>query len=75
MPQLPKDPRTLLGSVSRDSFDVKTVSGGSYYYFGLGQNISKLLEDNACDINASENISLQLNIDGVPLFKSTGGQY
>lgn len=74
LPCLPKDPRTLLGSYTKScSVDVTTVSGGSYHYFGILNNVLPLLEQSSEVVH--QYISLHLNIDGVPLFKSTSGQF
>lgn len=54
---------------------MKSVSGGDYYYFGIASNICSMLERASCSIDDVTDISLHVNIDGVPLFKSTGGQF
>jgi hypothetical protein len=73
-PQLPKDPRTLLKTPS--VYDVKEVNGGSYHHFGITECIRKELLCNG-NISISEvfSLSLQINIDGLPLFKSSSIQF
>ena len=74
--ELPKDPRTLMkthNSVDVMS-DVKQLSKGSYYHFGV-QNGVKHQMQNCTDLKACDVISVDINIDGVPLFKSTNGQF
>ena len=38
-PHLPKDPRTLLGTAKQ--YQVQSISGGSYYHFGIAASIKK----------------------------------
>jgi hypothetical protein len=74
LPSLPKDARTLLGSYTQSfSVDVKNVSGGSYHYFGIENTILPLLKKSTEAVN--DFIDLHINIDGIPLFKSTNGQF
>lgn len=63
-PSLPKDARTLLGT--QTNVEVRRFCGGDYYHFG----ILKYLRDHA-SLTRSRDISLQINIDGLPLFNST----
>jgi hypothetical protein len=70
-PCLPKDARTLLGTVNVTG--IRNVAGGEYYHFGLKsaivpQILSGCLSANTC-------ISVQVNIDGLPLFKSSNVQF
>ena len=68
---LPKDPRTLLGT--EEKYAVQAIAGGSYYHFGLGDGIlGKLVTHPNCPLE--ENITLQINIDGLPLL-SSGDQF
>jgi hypothetical protein len=74
LPSLPKDARTLLGSYTQSfSVDVKNISGGSYHYFGIENTILPLLKKSTEAVN--DFIDLHINIDGIPLFKSTNGQF
>jgi hypothetical protein len=80
-PELPKDARTLLqmgeGEVEMGvKLPVKAVSSGHYYHFGISAGIlHQLNQPNLFESakNAGE-ISIQLNVDGGPVFKSTNGQ-
>ena len=63
---LPKDSRNLLNT-PRHSFVVNKC-GGQYAYFGIEASISSVLRENP---HYSAAIELQVNIDGVLLFKST----
>lgn len=69
---LPKDPRTLraTGCVS----NVKEIQGGSYYHFGLSEGIKAELAQHP-ELQDLDTISIHINIDGLPLFKSTQAQF
>ncbi|KAJ8044055.1 hypothetical protein HOLleu_11408 [Holothuria leucospilota] len=71
-PELPRDPRTLLGTTT--SHDIKSISGGSYFHFGVQTGLlSKvhLLKF----LDPANEIHMQINIDGLPLFKSANDQF
>ncbi len=70
--ELPKDPRTLLRTVQH--YDIKETAGGQYFHFGLGHGI---LAQFAVGLEPPENLqlSVQISIDGLPLFKSTNDQF
>lgn len=77
-PELPKDPRTLLRTVSSEEISSKTlqVSGGSYYHFGIGMGIKKALD--SCDSKCKsgvQKLSIQISVDGVPVFKRADGEF
>ena len=68
---LPKDPRIFLCSPT--NYSIRKVAGRSYYYYGVEKAIRTLLNrfaereflgDTSC-------LSLQINVDGLPLFKSS----
>lgn len=67
---LPKDPRTLLQTPRH--VDIRTVSGMDYYFFGLDSQLELAIE-NAVEppgLQGNE-ITLSLNVDGIPLFKDS----
>ena len=68
IPDLPKDARTLLRT--ERSFETKTVAGGYYYYFGLKYWLEVLLEKSP-PVSGIEQMSVHVNIDGIPLFNSS----
>ena len=73
---LPKDPRTLL-QTKRD-YELRTIEGGSYYHFDMKLSISDALA--AVDLPGPVRADLkiiyvQINIDGLPLFKSSNVQF
>lgn len=68
-PSLPKDAKTLLHT-SRN-YIIKQVAGGAYFYFGIVNSLSRFLSDAWCKIPDRHTIKLQLNFDGLPLYKSS----
>lgn len=69
-PDLPKDPRTVLQTCTAVS--ALTIAGGSYYHFGLVNWLINILD---CKGVVDDTIKLQINIDGLPLCKSTSAQF
>ena len=73
LPQLPADARTLLKI--QTNVVLKYVAGGEYYNFGIPAGIVSCLESHPSDVDTlSHHVKLQLNIDGLPLFKSSNTQ-
>lgn len=72
-PTLPKDPRTLLHT--QLTYDVTDLAGGQYYHFGILPNLSQRAESHLHLLDDGFSFSLQINIDGLPLFKSTNDQF
>lgn len=70
---LPKDARTLL-KTPRQVF-CNTKCGGQYTYFGLETSITRVLQNNAHFVVENNVIELIVNVDGVPLFKSSNSQF
>jgi hypothetical protein len=67
--QMPKDKRTLLKTPRSVNFSEKC--GGQYAYFGL----EKALHTVACsDLASCSILNLQVNVDGIPLYKSSSTQ-
>lgn len=66
---VPKDSRTLLKTPR--NVDVLNKCGGSYYYLGIRNGISSLLDQN---VEPVPFFKLSVNVDGVPLDKSTNSQ-
>jgi hypothetical protein len=69
---LPKDKRTLLGTPRK--IEYKQMGDGQYVYFGIEASIKKCLS--RCDSSIQEHdcIAILVNVDGVPLFKSSSVQ-
>lgn len=66
---VPKDSRTLLKTPR--NVDVLNKCGGSYYYLGIRNGISSWLDQN---VEPVPFLKLSVNVDGVPLDKSTNSQ-
>jgi hypothetical protein len=71
-PDLPKDPRTLLGT--QGSIDVLDVAGGQYYHIGVKNSVISQLQSHPNAFEDLQEILLLINIDGLPIFKSSSGQ-
>jgi hypothetical protein len=71
-PSLPKDSRTLL--TTRKTYNIEDLSGGKYHNFGISEGIKSRLQRQE-HLFALNNISLQLNIDGLPQFKSSSQSF
>lgn len=70
---LPKDARTVL-QTPRSVVTVEKC-GGKYSYFGLASCLERTLSDNRDFIRENEAIRLIVNVDGIPLFKSSNDQF
>lgn len=68
---LPKDSRTLMQNITKNTSNFYTINPGLYYHFGVENgiklNIYRCLE--------SDIIELVIGIDGLPLFKSSSDQF
>lgn len=65
---LPKGARTLLKTAK--NYNILNIAGGCYYHFGIEKWVKTMIfTDNV------EEVSIQVNIDGLPLFKSSGAQF
>ena len=74
LPYLPKNPRTLL-QTSSSTCGIKELSGGLYYHFNqIANRITSTLPSDPL-LQQDETIYLQINVDGVPLLKSTSEQF
>ena len=65
-PALPKDAR-MLQRTPTFSNNIKQVCDGTCYYFGL----ANILNRSSNEVPTSGVIDMQINIDGLPLFKSS----
>lgn len=64
---MPTDARALL-SIPR-SLDIQNIESGTYYHFSLSAAIKKLYKDDGLNM-----IEVLINIDGLPLSKSSSSQ-
>ena len=69
VPGIPTSARTLL-KTERNT-DVKKKAGGEYYYFGVKETLQAIADQMKGGPHRHSTLSLQLNIDGLPLFKSS----
>ena len=72
-PALPKDPRTLLSTGKIEG--IKTIRGGSYYHFGVAYGIMSKFASDPKLRGGNNKLFLQINVDGLPLFKSSNTQF
>ena len=69
---LPADPRTLL-KTPRNTL-TRTVPPGTYYHFGLETAITHVVQS-LKDNFKNDNIKIAINIDGLPISKSSANQF
>ncbi|XP_067229733.1 uncharacterized protein [Chanodichthys erythropterus] len=72
-PSLPKDGRTLLKT--KTSYKISSVAGGVFHYCGILNSIRKILDVIWRNVPDRHVFKLQLNFDGLPIFKSTTTQF
>lgn len=65
----PGDSRTLLKSASE--FVVSDTAGGQFVYLGISDSVKQYISKTT----VPDSISLQFNIDGIPLYKSSSLQF
>lgn len=75
---LPKDSRTLLSTPRKCEY--KSVSPGKYFHFGIEQSIQEIVQQSpqaqrSFLASNLHQLSLQINIDGIPLNKSSTSQF
>ncbi|XP_076876019.1 uncharacterized protein LOC143525682 isoform X1 [Brachyhypopomus gauderio] len=68
-PELPKDARTILRT--KTNYSVKEMCSGLYHYFGIVAALQKTLYKWKSTLANGTCLRLQVNIDGLPLFKSS----
>jgi len=74
---LPKDRRALLRTPRALGAGIVDKCGGTYKYLGLQRGLVELLQNNPITavVPADNTISFNVNMDGVPLYKSSSGQF
>lgn len=72
VPGLPADPRTLLWTTRKSR--TKPVSGGLYFHSGMKEGVLNQLATSQ-DLGVLQQIVLQINIDGLPIQKSSNAQF
>jgi hypothetical protein len=71
---LPKTSRTLLRT-PRSVIDVRNICGGEFKYFGIAPKLHTILTHNPNFAENTDTLKLKFNVDGLPLYKSTNGQF
>ena len=71
---LPKDKRALV-KTNRSIVGIVEKCGGLFKYLGLERGLIHCLENNPTFVPPDNTISFNVNVDGVPLYKSTNGQF
>jgi len=69
---LPRDARTLMQTLR--TTNVKKVFPGEYYHFGLQCGIIHFLKQHPLFCTSNSTISVMINIDGLPIAKSSNSQ-
>lgn len=71
-PTLPKTAETLLKT--KRNFEIQNMGCGKFHHFGLENNILNIMKSDTFDIS-SGTVSLNLNVDGLPLYHSSSTQF
>ena len=71
-PNLPSDSRSLLNTERQ--YELCEIEGGLYHHFGIAKSLQKATACMENKLTPGSTVSLQINIDGLPLFKSSGTQ-
>lgn len=66
---LPKDSRTFMSTPNQTR--IINIANGKLWYHGVGENLKRILSS----INQDMNVSLNINIDGLPCFESSSAQF
>lgn len=70
---LPKDSRTLMETPRH--VEVLEKCGGHYFYFGIESCLQNILKNHSEYIKENYSVKLSVNIDGIPLHKSSNEQF
>ncbi|XP_077262776.1 uncharacterized protein LOC143897763 [Temnothorax americanus] len=71
---VPTDARTLLDTPKPHSYDVKNLSRGQYVHYGLGRALTTIINQTPQAFLGQTVIQLDINIDGLPIAKSSKSQ-
>lgn len=69
LPNLPQDPRTVLQTPRSAAIDIN----GGYWHYGLKKSLLRILQN--IPLFVPDNLSLNFNIDGIPISKSSSIQF
>ncbi|KYM99412.1 hypothetical protein ALC62_09843, partial [Cyphomyrmex costatus] len=70
---VPKDPRTLLRTPS--NIITTPIGCGTYYYFGIEKTLNLFCINHNINIQSNEEFLIAVNIDGLPLSKSSNSSF
>lgn len=70
---LPKDPRTLLQTPR--TLCMKPMGSGLFYYLGIADSLNALVAKHAIKVQTDQTVDLSVNIDGLPISKSTNSTF
>ena len=65
---VPTDARTIVNTPRTGDLEISTKSGGSYIFFGIKECLNERIVD--CDLELGSELLVDINIDGLPLFRS-----
>lgn len=71
--ELPNDVRVLLKTPRNTSVYIKSIGNGHYAHFGLLPSLEQCIQIYSNFITRNE-INVNVNVDGLPLTKSSGSQ-
>lgn len=71
--EIPKDPRILLRTPN--NIVTTPVGSGTYYYFGIEKTLNLFCVNHNINVQPNEEFSIAINIDGLPLSKSSNSSF
>lgn len=71
---LPNDARTLYQTPKQVDKIIEMIPG-KYYHVGLGNSLKKSIRKHYCRSTCPSQINININVDGLPLTKSSGSQF
>jgi len=72
---LPNDVRVLLTTSRNASANIKSLGNGHYIHFGIASTLKRFIQIYSNKFIKGNEIKLNINIDGLPLSKSSGSQF
>lgn len=72
--ELPSDVRVLLNTPRNVSNHIKSIGNGRYIHFGIASSLARSIQIYSMFIKNNE-VKLNINIDGLPISKSSGSQF
>uniref|UniRef100_A0AAG5DRH2 Uncharacterized protein n=1 Tax=Anopheles atroparvus TaxID=41427 RepID=A0AAG5DRH2_ANOAO len=68
---LPRSAKTLLKTSKTATAKILGIPGGKYWYKGIANSLSHVLKD----LHVPNSISLNMNVDGISVFRSSSTQF